>query len=154
MGILNRLFSKRDFPPEDPKVAHNLAFVLLSEPQLPNAQEITDAFRNFAAQEEVLQVAAHDESKSASKEIISFEANTGENCFILLSRMAVPNGEADRHARFSLSSFRNNWTLPTHSAHLVVTLQSTTESSRIVHLSRFTSLLAAVIKSSHAVGVY
>jgi Domain of unknown function (DUF4261) len=154
MGILNRLFGKHDSPPEKRQITGNLAFVLLSEPHLPDAQVIADAFPDFSAPEENLQVQAEDSDKSTRTEIISLNFNTGENCFVLLAPIPVPKGEADHHARFSLSSFRNNWKLPPHCAHLVVTLQSAPESSPIVQLSRFTSLLAAVIRSSPAVGVY
>lgn len=50
MGILNRLFGKPESPPEKKEQGlANLAFVLLSEARLPNAEEIAHAFREFAA---------------------------------------------------------------------------------------------------------
>jgi len=155
MGILNRLFGKRESHSEkEEKISSNLAFVLLTEAQLPDAEAIARAFRDFAAPMENLQSETDDTGKTESDQSISLKLNTGEKSFVVLMPVAVPNGEADQGAQFSLSSFRNQWELPPHRAHLVVTFNATAESPPIVQLSRFTSLVAAVTKVSPAVGVY
>lgn len=155
MGILDSLFSKRENSSEkEVKITSNLAFVLLSEVQLPDAEAVVRAFRDFAAPDENLQNEMDDSGKTESDQSISLKLNSGEKSIVVLMPVAVPNDEADQGAQFSLSSFRNQWKLPPHCAHLVVTFNTTTESSPIVRLSRFTSLVAAVTKVSPAVGVY
>lgn len=133
----------------------NLAFVLLSEARLPDADEIRRTFGDFAASDEYLESKEEDTGKTTRGEGISFELSTGEYSVVALMPVAVPKGEADQGARFSLSSlFKKQWKLPPHCAHLLVTFHATTESPRVVALSRFTSLVAAVTKASPAVGVY
>jgi hypothetical protein len=154
MGIFDKFRRKRETPPENAKGLRNLAFVLLSEARLPNAAEIAQAFPDFAAPEESLETESDETAESASGAVISLKLNTGETAFVALMPAPVPNGEADNAARFSLSSFRNEWKLPPHCAHLIVTAQDAAESAPVVRLSRFTSLLAAVTKASPAVGVY
>jgi hypothetical protein len=154
MGILNRLFGTSDSAEYKEEASINLAFVLLSEAQLPDAEAVALAFRDFAAAgEEIREEADHSED-IASDQVISLTLSTGERSFVALMRAAVPNGEADQGAQFSLSRFRNNWELPPHNAHLLVTFHAITDSTPIDRLSRFTSLLAAVTKASPAVGVY
>lgn len=155
MGIINRLFGKQETASDKKEEGSvNLAFVLLSEARLPETEAIMEAFREFAAPGDGLQAGADDSAKDASKQVISMELNTGEKSFVALMPAAVPNGEADHGAQFSLSSFRKKWKLPPHNAHLLVTFHSTPDSPPILRLSRFTSLLAAVTKASPAVGVY
>jgi hypothetical protein len=154
MGLFDKFRRKRETPPENEKGLRNLAFVLLSEARLPNPAEIAQAFPDFAAPEESLETESDETEESASGAIISLKLNTGETAFVALMPAPVPNGEADDAARFSLSSFRNEWKLPPHCAHLIVTAQDAAESAPVVGLSRFTSLLAAVTKASPAVGVY
>ena len=92
--------------------------------------------------------------QSTRDEVLSFTFSTEEKSFLALMPEAVPNGEADEGAQFSLSSLGTDWKLPPHCAHLLVTLHGPAEPAPIVRLSRFTSLLAAVAKSSPSVGVY
>lgn len=153
MGTLKRLFGRTKSPNEKEKASTNLAFVLLSEARLPDEKVIEQAFCDFAAPGEALESDA-DAGKSASGQVISLKLSTGEKSFVALMPVAVPNGEADQGAQFSLSSFRDDWKLPQHCAHLVVTFRAAVESSALVELSRFTSLLAAVTRSSPSVGVY
>jgi hypothetical protein len=155
MGILNRLFGKRESESEkNEQSSTKLAFVLLSEAQLPEAEAVALAFREFAAPGEELREEATDSEEDESDNVISLTFNTGEKSYVALVPAAVPNGEADQGAQFSLSRFVDNWELPTHNAHLLVTLLSPESSPSIAKLSRFTSLLAAVTKASSAVGVY
>jgi len=154
MGILNRVIGQFTRPAKKATRSTNLAFVLLSEARLPDGQQVAHAFRDFTGPEEGLQIAADQGDKAVRDQVISLTFNTGDTAFVALVPAAVPNGEADQRARFSLSSFRNDWKLPPHCAHLIVTLQGAAESSPVARLSRFTSLIAAVTRSSPAVGVY
>jgi len=155
MGILNRLFGKRGGASEKKEEAKiNLAFVLLSEAQLPKPRAVALAFSDFAAPGETLREEAGDSKDGASDQVASLALSTGEESFVALMPAPVPNGEADEGSQFSLSRFKNNWKLPPHKAHLLVTFHAQPDSSPIVRLSRFTSLLAAVTKASPAVGVY
>lgn len=155
MGFLNRLFGGREVASaRNDKGSANLALVLLTEARPPDAEAIVRAFQDFAAPGENLQIASNNSDNDSRKEIISLELNTGEVSFVALMPIAVPNGEADHNAKFSLSAFRKDWKLPPHSSHLVVTFRAGSESTPIDTLSRFTSLLAAVTKASPAIGVY
>ena len=155
MGILKMLSGKRASAAEiKAEGSVNLAFVLLSEARLPETEAIMRAFREFAAPGDDMKVGADDSEKNASQQVIALELNRGDQSFVALMPVPVPNGEADQGAKFGLSSFRNNWKLPPHKAHLVVSFRSTSDSKPIDRLSRFTSLLAAVTKASPAVGVY
>lgn len=155
MGILNKLFGERDSASKSKDESTiDLAFVLLSEAKLPDAKAVVLAFRDFSAAGEELREEVGNSDEGESDEIISLVLNTGEKSFVALMAAAVPNGEADQGVQFSLSGYRNNWVLPPHNAHLLVTFNGSPDSSPIVRLSRFTSLLAAVTKASPAVGVY
>lgn len=155
MGILNRLFGKRGSASEKKEEAKiNLAFVLLSEAQLPNPAAVALAFRDFAAPGDNLREEAADSESGSSDQVTSLALSTGEKSFVALMPAAVPNGEADQAAQFSLSRFKDNWQLPVHKAHLLVSFHAQPDTPPVVRLSRFTSLLAAVTKASPAVGVY
>ena len=154
MGLLNRLFGRGNTPPEKEMSVSHLAFVLLSKARPPEVQKIARALRDFPALDESLQAEEDEDEGHACKEVISLKLNTGERAIVALYDAPVPNGEADHYAQYSLSSFRNGWTLPPHCANYVVAFNPAVPASPIVQLSRFTSLLAAVTKSSPAVGVY
>jgi hypothetical protein len=70
MGVLNRLFSKGNTPPEKDKRVNHLAFVLLSEARVPGAQEIAHALRDFAALDENLQAEADETEEDADNQVI------------------------------------------------------------------------------------
>ena len=149
VGILGRLFGKKDASRQE-NAPINHAFVLLSNVALPVAETLENAYRQYASSELVLKTSEKDEHK----QVLTLEMSTGEKSFVMLIPAPVPNEEAEYSVQFSLSRFRNNWALPTHNAHLMVTFHGTVESKPIDRLSRFTALLAAVIKASPAVGVY
>jgi len=152
MEIVDTLFNKQENTTEKSKeVSIDLAFVLLSDAQLPAAKAIALAFHDFAAEGEVLQEKKDD---TVDDQITTISLNTREKSFIALIPTAVPNDEADQMAQYSLSHFSNDWVLPPHNAHLMVTFHTTPDSSPIVRLSRFTSILAAIMKVSPSVGVY
>jgi len=129
----------------------HVAFVLLSTPTLPRGEDIVRAYAGVAPKKERIRVV---EVKDAKKDIVTLELTPGGDAFVALMPVAVPKGEADEAARFSLSSFGRGWKLPPHKAHLIVTLMDTSGAKAVDSLSRFTSLTAAVTEASHAVGVY
>jgi len=132
----------------------NFAFVLLSQACLPDAEQVVRLFRTFAAPDMSLRPGTCEEEQAVRDGILSLTLSTGETSLVALMPAPVPNREADDGAQFSLSSFAGQWELPSHCAHLMVTLHATTESSPLVRLSRFTSVLAAVTAASPSVGVY
>lgn len=132
----------------------NLAFVLLYESHLPKGEEIVRAFPSFAMRGQTLHFKGKQLKEEAQLGVLEFELRPGGSAFIALMPTAVPNGEAENAVRFSVSAFGTEWKLPTHKAHLVVSLRHSDSASLSDTLSLFTSLLGAVTKTSNAVGVY
>ncbi len=131
-----------------------LAFVLLAEARLPRAEDIIRAYAALPSRRNRASTLDEHLEKASSDEIVSLSFRSKEPAFIALVPAAVPNGEADEGAQFSMSSLGTGWQLPPHTAHLLVTLASSGSLTAVEELSRFTSLLAAVVLSSDAVGVY
>lgn len=144
--VLGRFGGKDDLPEQHT----NLAFVLLSRPQLPRADEVVKAFRLFIPEGPTLSSRADGEDPDF--EALLFDINPDSGAMVGLLPIPVPNNEADEAARFSISTFGTGWTLPPHEAHLIVTLQSS--STKLHSLLMFTALLGALVESSSAVGVY
>lgn len=142
-------------PPEkEARDSFNIAFILLSQTQLPDAEAVVRVFADFAGPGESLRPLADSGKGDARNEITSLEFGTGERSFIALMPTPVPNDEAEQAARFSVSSFGTNWKLPDHQAHLLVTFLYDGALPRKNRMLQFTSLLAAITKASPAVGVY
>ncbi len=155
MDYLMKIFGNDSSDPEgSEKSSTNLAFVLLSEAHSPDTEAIIRVFRLFASSDQEIQLDGSESASDSDSRIATFKFNSGERSFVALMPVAIPNGEADEGAKFSLYSITSNWVLPPHCAHLVVTFQSTLASPPIDRLSLFTSLLAAVVKVSPSVGVY
>jgi Domain of unknown function (DUF4261) len=125
----------------------NFAFVLLSRPELPDAEAVVRSFASLSDR-----TLRSSEADDAHAEVLKFEIDDDSDALVMLLPIPVPNGEADEAARFSLSAFGTGWTLPPHAAHLVVTLQS--ETPQLESMLTLTSLLAAVAEASSAVGIY
>ena len=111
------------------------------------------AFPLFALEGQRLQLRSSG-TKTAGKEVLEFAVGECGTGFVASMPIPVPNGEADEAVRFSISAMGTGWKLPSHAAHLVVTLAGTDPSSRVMALSCFTSFLAAVSKASQGIGVY
>jgi hypothetical protein len=155
MGILDKLFGKSETVSDtSEEISTNLAFVLLSEALPPDAEAISLAFRDFAAPDETVHRESDDSKDDAGDDVITLRLDTGEKSFVALVPAAIPNREADQGVQFSLSQFREDWELPQHNAHLVVTFHADADEQPMIKISRFTSLLAAITKTSPAVGVY
>jgi hypothetical protein len=153
MGLLGKVFGKKQ--EEAPEPSTDLAFVLLSEAQGPDAEAIATAFAEFCGDGTSLQVRKDEEGGEDNPDIAMLELSTGEPAFVAMMPMAVPNGEADGAAQFSLGAIGSGWTLPPHHAHILVTIPSGLDGCpRTEQLHRFTSLIAAVAKTTPSVGVY
>lgn len=131
----------------------NVAFVLLAKPNVPRGEDVARAFAGFAAEGQTLR-AQPSQGGDPGKEVLELDAGRFGTGFVAAMPVPVPNREADNAARFSISAMGTGWTLPPHSAHLIVTLAGGDSTPGIPSLSCFTSFLAAVTKASGAVGVY
>jgi hypothetical protein len=153
-ALLQKLFRKADFRRgERPRTAH-LAFVLLPAPDCPTPEAVVACYKQFEPQGTLESTTSRNAHQSGGVEALSFEFGSDEPIFVALIPAAVPKGEADEGVQFSVSALGTGWILPDHSAHLVVTAPGASSLSPLAELSRFTSFLAAVVKSSQAVGVY
>jgi hypothetical protein len=131
----------------------DLAFVLLSEPRLPKAQDVERAFASFALPGQTLrQTPGKPTKKRGGADALAFDLGGGRVAFVALMPVAIPNHEADDAVRYSVSALGGRWKLPPHKAHLVVTVPGAPPSAEA--LSLFTSVVAAVVEASSAVGVY
>jgi hypothetical protein len=140
-----RLFGRRETEPENERNI-NVGFVLLSKTQPPDAAAVSRAFASVTDNSQTLR------RREGEGAIVLFDLDEDDDAMVALMSMPVPNREADEAAAFSVSSFGTGWTLPSHEAHLVVTLQSS--GSQLESLLTFTSLVAAVAEAAPAVGVY
>jgi Domain of unknown function (DUF4261) len=129
----------------------NLAFVLLSVPALPKGEDVERAFAAYAAKGQTLRLSP-SKAKKGGGETLEFDTLGGGYALVSLMPAPVPNREADEAARYSVSALGGQWKLPLHKAHLVVVSQG--GGSPLESLGTFTSILAAVVEASSAVGVY
>jgi hypothetical protein len=143
-----------DAPKPKGKTIMNLAFVLLSEPKLPKGADVERAFASYAGKGQTLAVrpSKSNPKKPGAAETLELDTGGGGYAVVALMPVPVPNHEADEAVRYSVSALGGRWKLPPHKAHLVVTAQGT--GSPVESLDAFTSLVAAVVEASRAVGVY
>jgi hypothetical protein len=134
----------------------NLAFVLLSKPSVPRGDDVVRAFPTFAADGQSLRYrpGPTGEAREPGTEVLEFDAGEWGGGLVASMPVAVPNGEADDGAAFSVSALGTGWQLPPHGAHLVVTWSGGDSLPTVERLSCFTSFLAAVTKAAAGVGVY
>jgi hypothetical protein len=130
----------------------NLAFVLLAEAKFPKGEDVEKAFSAFAVKGQVLHVQDPKATKDGQGAAFELSLGAGGKGVVALMPMPVPNHEAEEASHFSVSFFGGRWRLPPHKAHLVVTV--TDKAPPLEALSAFTSLVAAVAKATHAVGIY
>lgn len=132
-----------------------LAFVLLEQGVLPEAQKVTEAFAFYAAPGETIQPAEskEDDKDDGPSSLLSFIGPGNAMLMAMLMPMPIPGDEAESNVRFSLSSFKDGWELPPYEAHLMVTMMGG-EGSPADTMSLFTAFIAALTATSSAVGVY
>jgi hypothetical protein len=129
----------------------NVAFVLLSDAKLPKGEKVERAFASYGDKAEKLRF--HPSApKKGGGEGLEFETAGGGFAVVSLMPVPVPNKEADEAARYSVSALSGQWKLPPHKAHLVVASRGSGTS--VEALAAFTSIVAAVVEASPAVGVY
>ncbi len=157
IGFLKRLFRKSSQQPSNQSAAtdgySNFAFVLLTELHLPDARELERVFPTYAPSRVTMRVKTP--TKSQDVEGLELLLSTGERCLVVLFPIPVPGGEADEAFDRSFSAVRGkSWNVPSHSAQLLVTFSGPRDSSPIQQLSRFTAVLASILKCSPSPGVY
>ena len=153
MGLLDfgkKIFGRLGGGEDASEQNTHLAFVLLSRPQLPNADDVVKAFPSFIPQGPTLRV--RDESGPADFKGLLFDIDPDSGALVALMPIPVPNNEADEAVQFSISTFGTGWVLPPHQAHLIVTFQ--TSSPKLESLLMFTALVGAIVEVSPSVGVY
>lgn len=131
-----------------------VAFVLLSDAKLPTGEKIAQDFGTFGDANQKISFKPHTDQKPDKMDALEFELRPGGTGFIALMPVAIPTGEADSAAKYSVSSMGTGWKLPRHTAHLIVNLRDDDSNSPSQSLSNFTSLLAAICKATPAVGLY
>jgi hypothetical protein len=156
LAVASTAARRADAEPTSDVRSVDLAFVLLSEPRMPKPQDIERAFASFALPGQTLRQTPGKSTKATKKrggaDALAFELGGGRVAFVTLMPVPVPNHEADDAVRFSVSALGGRWKLPPHEAHLVVTVPGAPPS--VEALSLFTSVVAAVVEASPAVGVY
>jgi len=130
----------------------NLAFVLLPEARMPVGDDVARAFSEISPEESVT-VPAPAPRDPEDPELLQLDLASGRSALIMLMAEPVPDGEAEEAAAFSIGTMGREWE-PTHEAHLMVTLAPLDGESPSEALSTFTTLLAAIAKSSGAVAIY
>jgi hypothetical protein len=133
-----------------PEAAGNvgLGFVLLDKAELPAAAAVMEQYARLAPDGPPLT------TPETKDDIHSFKHGEVFASVALMPR-AIPGGEADDHARFSVMAIAKKWTLPPHTAHLMVMTMnagaSPLERARTAH-----RLIAAATAAAgpNAVGVY
>jgi hypothetical protein len=130
----------------------NLAFVLLSAPVLPKGEDVERAFTSYAGKGQTLRLSPR-KPKKPNGETLEFDTEGDGYAVVALMPAPVPNHEADEAARYSVSALGGRWKLPPHKAHLTV-VSELGGGSPLESLGAFTSILAAVVEASPAVGVY
>ena len=160
MKILGKSIWKKkiEIPKIDPPKSH-LAFVLLKTPSMPTSRQIVQAFQEFAHPGEILSEVVEVEESEPQEEdeptALVLDLEGVGRAMIALLPTAIPNGEAQEAFERSLASFSGEPTLEEHSAHLLVSLMGVDESTNPFHaLTAFSSLIAAVMRASDAIGVY
>ncbi|MCA8988189.1 MAG: DUF4261 domain-containing protein [Planctomycetaceae bacterium] len=138
-------------PPSDH--TSQLAFVLLSSPQPPDAEAIAAALQELEPNLPI-QIAEDETDKTEEGDVVFLDLDQELRAMIALMPVPVPNGEADEGVEFSLAALGSDWKAAPHEAHYVVGLIGFDELNPLDRMMLFTSLLAAVVKSSNATGVY
>jgi hypothetical protein len=79
---------------------------------------------------------------------------TGQSLIAAVMPAPVPNGEADEAARYSASAIGGGWKMPAHTSHVTVVMHGQATRPHLQALTQFTAMVAALVSSVDAVGVY
>lgn len=125
-----------------------LGFVLLARAELPGAEAILAEYRRLAPDGPALH------TPDLGDAVVTFKHGDAMATAGLMPA-AVPRGEAEHHAQYSIVGLAGRWKLPPHHAHIVVATMNAggtpLERTRATH-----RLIAAVAAAAgdNAVGVY
>jgi hypothetical protein len=135
---------------EDSDAVMMIGMVLLDGSAIVNETSLEEAMAAYAA------------GNGPGLEPLVSGAETGEMIMQLGNERAyfvpmpapVPDGEADAYARNSLAYLLYEWELPAHTEHIIVAVSSSADTPRMQAVSEFADVLAAVVATTPAVGVY
>lgn len=123
--------------------------MLLSEQATPDVEAIAAAYLELEG-DEALEVSG----QTSDGGVVSLALGHGRTAFVAPMPAAVPDGEAEAHARHSFMALASGNALGPHAAHFIVTLSEAEPGAPLDDVSAFSSLLAAVAETSPSVGVY
>jgi len=117
---------------------------------------IIDAYRQLGGDGPALAELGPVDASSAADDPAALHIRLGDGDEVLAMPIAapVPHGEAEEAARFSVSVLSSEEPLPSHATHLIVTMLGQARPLDVDRKLRFTRLLAAIVQSTGAVGVY
>lgn len=151
MGFFGKLFDKTSGEPaekpEEESSSSNIAFVLLHTARLPDPADLTNAFQRMAPNGETL-------SYEGDEEAGILDLSNGDRALIALMDRPVPDGEAEHYEPYSLGTFCKRNSLQAHHAHILIVFHTDEDTPTNTRLLRFTAVLAAIVDSSPATGVY
>ncbi|GIW91490.1 MAG: hypothetical protein KatS3mg109_1922 [Pirellulaceae bacterium] len=130
-----------------------LGLVLLPHPYVPEAESVVSAFRKYALGDEALRVWREAGEPSGQSGHV-FTVTTGEIVTVFLLPARVPDPDTEEHMRFSCGRYQDDWKRPEYRAYLVVWFDSHPGTPRWLVMSRFIAVVAAVMETSRATGVY
>lgn len=85
---------------------------------------------------------------------LTVERRSALSAWVNTMPMPVPNGEAEAAVDSGLSALFDDFELPPHRAHFVVTTPTSEDDDPVAALTLHTHLVAAVVDAHRAVGVY
>lgn len=131
-------------------VVRHLSFVLLPRPYDADGPAIVDAHARLFPR------AARPLASSSESQVAELRDRDGLTTHVAMMPAAIPTGEAEEAASFSLASFSTKFgELAPHAAHLIVTTHGETPSLAPVDtLARHTRIVAACAVAYDAVGIY
>ena len=151
--MLNRLrglFGTKDEPEAKGPHAGDFAFVLLRDARLPTVDAIAGAYSAYASGSDRI---VGSSSKDASSSL-TIELAPGATVIIASMPAPIPGGEAERNGKGGLPALLGEAPDLAHTAHAIVVWKDASSSTRLESIMRFTSVLAALVDATNAVGVY
>lgn len=136
-----------------------IAFVLQSEAELPDPQQVQQLYESFGEPSLPLSQQSDDAKADPTigpdpEEAIDLQMWMLGDAQMFVGKMPapVPGGEAEVNAATSLMAVNGGWEVPACNGHLIVTWFKTEVTSEQLHA--FTKAVAAVAKAANAEAVY